>query len=192
MIGGHVVEGDVTKPEDVDEVFKGQNIDGVVVCVGGKTKKNGPSMCTDGTRCVIEACKKYGVSRIAVVTSNGCGDSEKDAPFFFKLLMKSMMKKIFADKNNQEKLFLEPTGVGHELDYVIVRPGGMNLDKPSGVVNADGKAGDITRADVADFLLKAVSEVDFPYIKKAVCLSSNKGTGFSKDRTVAAQGVRDE
>lgn len=37
-----------------------------------------------GTNNVITAMKEKGVSRIAVVTSIGAGDSEKQAPFFFK------------------------------------------------------------------------------------------------------------
>jgi nucleoside-diphosphate-sugar epimerase len=90
----------------VDKVFEGNKIQGVIVCVGGPTKKVGTTMCTEGTRNVINACKKYGVKNIAVVTSIGCGETMKIAPFFFKVLMKTMMSKIMADKNNQGILFV--------------------------------------------------------------------------------------
>ena len=40
---------------------------------------------TPGTNNVITAMKEKGVSRVAVVTSIGTGDSEKQAPFFFKV-----------------------------------------------------------------------------------------------------------
>jgi hypothetical protein len=42
-------------------------------------------MLTDGTKNIIEAMKKAGSKRLAVVTSIGAGDSEDQAPFFFKV-----------------------------------------------------------------------------------------------------------
>ena len=49
------------------------------------------------------------------------------APFFFKVLMWTAMKKIFVDKNNQEDA-VRSSG----LDYCIVRPGGLTVDAPTG------------------------------------------------------------
>jgi hypothetical protein len=83
--------------------------------------------------------------------------------------------------------------VGKDLDFVIVRPGGMNLEPPSGVINTDGKkAGSISRADVASFLLQSVCEKEkrLPFVRKAVCLSSDQGTGWTKDRSEKAQGKK--
>lgn len=189
--GAHVVQGTVTSQSDVDSVFEGQDVTGVVVALGGKTKDVGPTMLTDGTTCIVNACKKYGVKRIAVVTSIGAGDSENQAPFFFKMLMWTVMKGIFEDKNNQEALFLGPGGIGKDLEFCIVRPGGLTLDPPNGIVNViDGEAGSIARADVADFCMKAVSDADFSYIGKSPCISSDKGTSWTKDRTAATQGDR--
>jgi hypothetical protein len=112
------VQGDVTKLDDVDKVFVvAPDISGVVVALGGKTKDVGPSMLTDGTRNVIRAMKeKSKAKRIAVMTSIGAGDSEKQAPLVFKALMFTVMRGIFADKNNQEKLFLSPSGPGRDLE----------------------------------------------------------------------------
>lgn len=50
------------------------------------------------------------------------------------------------------------------------------------------KAGSISRADVADFILGAVSEKEFPYLKQAPCISSVGGTSWVKDRSGAARG----
>jgi len=94
-------QGSVTNQDDVDRVFADNDITGAVVCLGGKTKKVGKTMLTDGTAAVVNSCKRFGVKRIAVVTSLGCGDSQRKAPFFFKVLIKTMMRSIFADKNNQ-------------------------------------------------------------------------------------------
>lgn len=50
------------------------------------------------------------------------------------------------------------------------------------------QAGSITRADVADFMLGAVMDGDFPYLKQAPCISSLGGTSWVKDRSKAARG----
>lgn len=187
----NVVTGSVTNAADVEQVFDGQDVTGVIVALGGKTKDVGETMLTDGTLNIINACKKYGVKRVAVVTSIGAGDSQNQAPLAFKVLMWTVMSKIFKDKNNQEALFLGPQGPGKDLEFCIVRPGGLNLEPPNGIVNViDGQAGSITRADVAKFCLDAIQMPDFPFIRKAPCISSDGGTSWTKDRTAATQGAR--
>jgi len=182
-----VIAGSVTKQADVDAVFAEGGITSVVVALGGKTKDVGETMLTDGTANIIKAMKANGVKRIAVVTSIGAGDSESQAPFFFKVLMWTAMKKIFTDKNNQEALFFN--GPGKDLEFCIVRPGGLNVEAPTGVINViEGQAGSIPRADVADFCLGAAMDADFPYIGKTPCISSVGGTGWTKDRSGAARG----
>lgn len=119
-----MIAGDVTKKADVDKVFA-QKIDGVIIALGGKTSDVGDTMLTDGTNNVIAAMKENKVKRLAVVTSIGAGDSEDQAPFAFKVLMWTVMKKIFTDKNNQEAA-VRASG----LEYCIVRPGGLTVEKP--------------------------------------------------------------
>ena len=179
-----MIAGSVTNPADVAKVFEAASIDGVIVGLGGKTKDVGETMLTDGTNVIMNAMKEKGVSRVAVVTSIGAGDSKDQAPFFFKVLMATAMKKIFNDKNNQEEAVM-----ASGLDYCIVRPGGLNVEPPTGVINViDGQAGSIPRADVAEFCLDAVTMEDFPYIGKTPCISSIGGTGWVKDRSAAARG----
>jgi len=178
-----MIAGDVTKKSDVDKVFE-TPIDGVIVALGGKTSDVGETMLTDGTKNVITAMQEKGVKRISVVTSIGAGDSEDQAPFFFKVLMWTAMKKIFVDKNNQEEAVFNSG-----LDYCIVRPGGLTVDAPTGVINViEGEGGSIARADVAQFCLDSVRVEDFPYIGKAPCISSVGGTAWTKDRSKAARG----
>jgi len=179
-----LIGGSVTSPSDVAKVFSSSSIDGVIVALGGKTSDVGETMLTDGTNNIINAMKESGCRRLAVVTSIGAGDSKDQAPFFFKILMMTAMKKIFNDKNNQEAVVKESG-----LDYCIVRPGGLTVEPPTGVINViDGEAGSITRADVAQFCLDAVTMDDFPYIGKAPCISSVGGTSWVKDRSKVARG----
>jgi hypothetical protein len=86
---------------------------------------------------------------------------------YMKVLQNTVMKKTFADKNNQEQLFLGAGGPGRDLEFCIVRPGGLGTGAPTGVVNViEGEAGSIARADVADFCLGALFEDAFPYVGK--------------------------
>lgn len=179
-----MIQGSVTNPGDVAKVFEVSKVDGVIVGLGGKTSDVGDTMLTDGTQIIMDEMKKNDVSRVAVVTSIGAGDSKDQAPFFFKILMATAMKKIFNDKNNQE-VAVANSG----LDYCIVRPGGLTVEPPTGIVNViEGQAGSISRADVAEFCLDAVTMEDFPYIGKTPCISSVGGTGWVKDRSGAARG----
>ena len=94
-----LIGGDVTNKADVEKIFE-NDIDGVIIALGGKTSDVGETMLTDGTKNVIDCMKAKGVKRLAVVTSIGAGDSENQAPFFFKVLMWTAMKKIFLVSEN--------------------------------------------------------------------------------------------
>jgi len=178
-----LIGGDVTNMADVEKVFENK-LDGVIVALGGKTKDVGDTMLTDGTANVIAAMKANDVKRLAVVTSIGAGDSESQAPFFFRVLMMTAMKKIFVDKNNQEKIVAESG-----LEYCIIRPGGLTVDSPTGIINViEGEAGSIARADVAQFCIDSITVDDFPYIGKSPCISSVGGTSWVKDRSGKARG----
>ena len=172
-----VFKGSVTNKADVDKVFADQGVTGVVVALGGKTKDVGATMLQEGTANIIAACKANGVKRISIVTTIGAGDSMDQAPWAFRLLMMTVMSSIMADKNAQENVVMS---AGADLEYCIVRPGGLKSDPPTGIVTAgsDQEAGAITRADVAAFCLDAVLEEDFQFLKQAVSISSNMGSGF--------------
>ena len=183
-------EGSVLNRADVDKVFEGNEIKGVVVALGGKTREVGTTLLQDGTEHIIAACKEHGVKRISVISTVGAGDSMDQAPWTFKLLMNTMMKKILVDKNAQEALFLE--GPGADLDYCIARPGGLKLGEPTGIVSATkGEAGAINRADLAAFCLDSVLDPDFAHLRQAVCVASDKGAGFKSlmgDKTMSRMG----
>ena len=137
-----VVKGNVSDAADVAKVIT-KDTTGIVVSLGGKTKDVGATMLTDGTTNVINAMKAAGIdkdARIAIVTSIGAGDSANQAPIVFRILMSTVMRSIFNDKNNQEQLFLGPGGPGRDLEFCVVRPGGLGVGPPTGVVNViDGE-----------------------------------------------------
>jgi nucleoside-diphosphate-sugar epimerase len=113
-----VLKGDVMNPSDVDKLFDADtSISGVIVALGGRTKDVGPTMLSTGTKNIIDSMKrKSKAKRISTVTSIGAGDSAGKAPWKFKILMYTVMRSIFADKNRQEQLFLDVNGPGHDLE----------------------------------------------------------------------------
>ena len=148
-------------------------VDGVVIALGGRTTEVGKTMLTEGTKNIIKAMQEVGkTSKVSIVTSIGAGESYDQAPFLFKVIMWSVLKDAFVDKNAQESLFLDPGAPGATLDYVIVRPGGLTLGPPTGqtrILAPTEQAGSIARADVASFCLSAIEQD--AYLRSAVCIS---------------------
>ena len=80
--------------------------------------------------------------------------------------MATVLRQAIADKEAQEELVRAT-----DLDWVIVRPGGLT-DRPAAgkyQVGTAVKAGQVSRADVAEFVLQQFS--DDTYLRQAVSIS---------------------
>lgn len=166
-----VFDGSVTNGDDISKCFENNNIDSVVVALGGSTRDVGNNMLECGTRNVVNEMNNRLCKRIAVVTSVGTGDSYDQAPLFFKGLMATLYRDMFVDKNNQEKVF-NVGEIGNELEWCIVRPGGLTLGEPTGEIHPTKEIiGSISRADVASFCLGILKD-DFEYINEKVSISN--------------------
>lgn len=166
-----VFNGSVTNNCDVAKCFEENDIDSVVVALGGNTRDVGTNMLENGTRNIVNEMNKKSCKRIAVVTSVGTGDSYEQAPLFFKGLMATIYKDMFIDKNNQENIF-DDGGIGNELDWCIIRPGGLTEGGPTGkVYPTKDEIGSISRADVADFCLGILDD-NFEFFKEKVSISN--------------------
>lgn len=159
----HVVVGNVLQPDDVMQVVTGAD---VVINSLGSTADNPDTVCTDGTRVIIDAMHTAGVKRLITVTALGVGDSMDQVPLAFKLIIKTALRKAYADKNEQEKLIQQS-----DLDWITVRPGGLTDAPATGRyrVGKSATAGQISRADVAAFVLQQLT--DNTYLRQAVAIS---------------------
>jgi len=160
-----VKRGNVLEPEDVFNTVSGT--DAVIVSLGS-TSNNPDSVVSQGTANVVDAMQKAGVARLIVVTSLGVGESKDQVPFFFKALMATALRKTMQDKEAQEKL-VKASG----LDWTIVRPGGLTDGPRTGQYRygLDPKlvAGQVSRADVAEFVLKQLTDTQF--LRKAPAIT---------------------
>jgi putative NADH-flavin reductase len=113
-----------------------------------------------GTQRILTAMQETGVRRIVVVTSLGVGDSREQIAWPFRVIMDLTLKPILAAKAEQEQL-VKASG----LDWIIVRPGGLTDGPKTGRyrfgLDRLLKGGRISRADVAEFVLRQVTDETF-------------------------------
>ena len=160
-----LVQGNVLNQADVTPVVAGA--DAVIVALDN-TADNPEMVVSRGTGVVIQAMQAQGVRRIIIVSSIGVGESKEQVSFVFKMLMGTILKKAMEDKEAQEKLVK-----ASDLEWTIVRPGGLT-DAPATGAYQSGtdpkiKAGQVSRADVAAFVLRQVE--DPQYIRKAPAIT---------------------
>lgn len=151
------IQGDVMDSEAVELAISGQD---AVVCVLGSGKKLTGTIRSDGTQQIIQAMEKVGVRRLICQSTLGAGDSWGNLDFYWKYIMFGfILRKVFADHERQEALVRNSN-----LDWTIVRPGAL-IDGPrTGKYRHSFPGTDrsitlkISRADVADFILKQLSD----------------------------------
>lgn len=148
-----VVKGDILDLDSVALAMAGQ--DAVCCTIGVKAPWIRVTVFSEGTRNLLQAMKNTGVRRLICVTGIGAGDSRGHGGllydrFFYPLLLWP----IYADKDRQEALIR-----ASEVDWTLVRPGFLTNGPLTGhyrmLTNMTGvTAGRVSRADVADFMLK--------------------------------------
>ncbi len=165
-----VMKGDILDYASVQKAVNGQ--DAVLSALGIRTlKKN--TIISDGTKNIIRAMEEYGVKRFIYMSSIGVGNSikqKKGLGFLYNYIMiPFVLKNMFADKKVQETCIKESN-----LDWIIIRPAILTKGKRTGKAkcysNDDTNIkAKISRADVADFMLKKLS--DKTNIHKTISLS---------------------
>lgn len=160
------VEGDVLDASCVDEVVPGH--DAVIVVLGAGMKGG---IRSAGTLNIIHAMQRHDIKRLICQSTLGAGDSRGNLNFFWKFIMFGMLlKRAYVDHELQEH-YVCASG----LDWTIVRPGAFTDGAYTGEYRHGFSSGDkstllkISRADVAEFLLKQLS--DLRYLHKRPGLS---------------------
>jgi len=153
-----VVEGDVLDRAAVTSAIAGH--DAVLVSLGAGRKGG---LRAPGTKVIIDAMHATGVRRLICQSTLGAGDSRGNLDFFWKYLMfGALLRGAYADHQEQE-LHVRQS----DLDWTIVRPGAFTDGDRTGHYR-HGFAGDdrttqlrISRADVADFMLRLLHEESY-------------------------------
>jgi len=154
-----IAQGDVTDQASVEAAVAGQD---AVLCALGTRVIRKNTIQSEGTRNIIQAMQRTGVKRLVVETSLDLGDSRGQLGFLFAHVIRAtLLRNIFEDKELQERIVRESG-----LDWTIVRPAMLNDGPRTGKYRAGFSASDkiarkISRADVADFMLKQTASKDF-------------------------------
>jgi putative NADH-flavin reductase len=158
------IQGDVLEGADVERCVEGSD---AVVCVLG-TRPGAEPVEARGTERILAAMHRHGVRRLIAVTSMGVGDSIDQVPGFFRVLMKLTLKRIMEAKEEQERLIR-----ASDLDWTIIRPGGLTDGPKTGDyrfgTDKSIKATRVSRADVADFVLRQLT--DERWVRQAPAIS---------------------
>ena len=157
------VVGDVLDPEATRHGVEGAD---AVICVLGSHGGREPVEAV-GTRLILEAMWSLGVRRLVAVTSMGVGDSRAQINPLFRAIMDLTLKPIMQAKEEQERL-IKASG----LDWTIVRPGGLTDGPRTGSYRAglerSIRGGRISRADVAEFVLKQLTDLSYLHQTPAI------------------------
>ena len=162
-----VVRGDAQDTEAVRKVVPGHDV--VISALG---TRSGPPMLPDITRNILDAMQEHGIRRSLWVSSFGVGDSINQMSWLAQnLIVKGFLRQAIEEKDAQEQIIM-----ASDTDWIIARPGGLTDGPCTGVYRVLGSASkekvgrpSISRADVADFLLKHLTGDQ--YICEAVGLT---------------------
>jgi putative NADH-flavin reductase len=111
------------------------------------------------TRILVDAMKATDVKRLITVTGLGAGDSRGYGGLLYDaVVFPLILKRVYDDKDVQEWI-IRSSG----LDWTIVRPGLLTNGPATGryrvlTASRDWQFGSISRADVADFLVRQIDE----------------------------------
>lgn len=156
------ITGDALDPGTVKQALAGA--DAVIQTLGVA----GPEMLlqpvrlfSQATRVLVEAMTEAGVKRLICLTGFGAGDSRNRGGFLYNAIFQLFLGRAYDDKDVQEEIVHAST-----LDWVIVRPVILTNGPRTGRCRAlvdprDWTCGFISRADVADFLVRQIDDDTF-------------------------------
>jgi putative NADH-flavin reductase len=155
------VQGNALNPQDVEAALTG--VDAVIVTLGvslGELLKP-VHLFSDATRVLIATMKDKRVNRLICVTGFGAGDSRASIGFLQRVPFQIVFGRAYDDKSLQEQMIKESA-----LDWTIARPGVLLNGPKTGRYKvlrepSEWRNGIISRANVADFLVKQIEDRAF-------------------------------
>jgi len=155
------VKGDARDQETIKQAVTG--VEAVIQTLGVTPALSlivsGTQLFSTATRVLVEVMENTPVKRLICVTGLGAGDSRGHGGLLYNAAQSLFLGRVYADKDVQEHMIRRS-----RLDWTIVRPtiltnGPRTLSYRILVEPRDWTSGFISRADVADFLVKQIGDM---------------------------------
>lgn len=150
-----VMQGDVLDYPSIEDAVAGQ--DAVLSTLGARSLKK-TSVLSEGTKNIIRAMERHGVRRFVCESSLGVGDSKRQLGWLTNLLILPLLRNVYREKEVQERYVKQSN-----LDWIVVRPAALTNGPRTGTYRDGFRpthriVARISRADVADYMLKQLTD----------------------------------
>ena len=149
------------------ETMRGQDV--IVSALGQGMSLKSDGLIERSVPPILAAMRVSGVRRLIFTSAIGVGDTIREAPLFSRLLIRFLLKDIYADKIAGEQHILHS-----DVDWALVQPAQLT----DGPLTGTYRAGEhltlrgmpkISRADTAHFIVSQLD--DSAYVRKVVLLA---------------------
>ena len=162
------VRSDMYDPASVEQAITGQEV--IICAVAAPMSRKPTDIQAHSARTLLPIMTKVGINRLLCITSGGTNpEHDPNLPFLYERVFKPMFHSIYDDQRIMEKLIAESA-----TDWTIARPAGLTDGPYTGhyrLAPAYTMPGGnrISRADVADFLVKQIESS--VYSRQAVAIA---------------------
>jgi putative NADH-flavin reductase len=151
-----VAVGALDDMDVVENAVQGQD---VVISALGADRKGPTTVCTDAIGVIIKGMRTQHVGRLLVVSAYGAAETRNRS--MYSWILWALKGDSMRDKESMEALVR-----GSEVDWTIVRPPALTNGPPTETYRTGtdlriGLRSRISRADVADFLLRETASPAF-------------------------------
>jgi len=157
------VVGDALEMDTVKRALTGVDvvIQSLGVAAGPEIILTPTRVFSTATRVLVTAMEEAQIKRLICVTGFGAGNSRGHGVLLYRAAFHLLLGRVYDDKDVQERMVRRT-----KLDWVIVRPviltNGPKTNSYRAVIDPRGwTCGFISRADVADFLIKQIDDNTF-------------------------------
>jgi len=157
------IQGDASNYQLVDGAVKGH--DAVFSTLGAASPFKYDQSVVDGVSNIVKAMEANGVRRFIYMSAINVKDSRRNAGLLIRIAGTTLLRTETAGHEAREKIIRQS-----RLDWTLIRSAGLSDGKHTGNyrsgedIKAKGIAAGISRADVADFLLRQLA--DKSYLRK--------------------------
>jgi len=150
-----VIEGDACDPGAVATTIAGTD---VVFSALGADGTGPTTLYSRAATNIVAAMRSGGVTRVLAISSAGAQDDPNMNFVARRVVMPFLLKNVLADMRRMEDVF-----AASELVWTVVRPGRLTDGPRTGLYRANDrfvpeKGQTISRADVADFMVRVVAD----------------------------------